>query len=336
MKLIKFDLPIDGVKVKNIEELRDHFTTEIVGHFRSDLLAKWLRSRGKSDEIAAVEALTAADNDAVVFKGLCQIFQVEVDDDAITAAFTETTGISGINPQQRRVQSLETLLKGLCKMLDRKIDDDIQTQINTTIATITPVLSSDAIDAILRQLWNILDLRRFSDVLAKSIFGGVCQLLQIKEIDDGIIDTVQKNLFPLLDSRYLNHRDGTVTDITTGLQWRRCAEGQTWNGTTCVGQEKTYNWSYSITDNNGWRLPTYHELITLIYCKNTNEYGKPCDSYPAINIKIFPMTQESRYWSSSVSTNDSKKRWYINFDRGTTDQDTPVYRSFSIRLVRGK
>jgi hypothetical protein len=42
MKLIKFDLPIDGVKVKTVEELREHFTPEILDHFRSGLLAKWL------------------------------------------------------------------------------------------------------------------------------------------------------------------------------------------------------------------------------------------------------------------------------------------------------
>ncbi|MCK7577768.1 MAG: hypothetical protein MZV65_19565 [Chromatiales bacterium] len=32
MKMIKFDLPIDGVKVKSVEELRDHFKSEILNH----------------------------------------------------------------------------------------------------------------------------------------------------------------------------------------------------------------------------------------------------------------------------------------------------------------
>ena len=39
-KMIKFDLPIDEVKVATLEKLRDHFTTEIIGHFRSGLLAR--------------------------------------------------------------------------------------------------------------------------------------------------------------------------------------------------------------------------------------------------------------------------------------------------------
>ena len=43
-KMIKFDLPIDGVKVATLDQLRDHFTTEIIAHFRSGLLTRWLQS----------------------------------------------------------------------------------------------------------------------------------------------------------------------------------------------------------------------------------------------------------------------------------------------------
>ena len=56
-KMIKFDLPIDGVKVSTLDELRDHFTAEIVGHFRSGLLAKWLRSRRMTDQLEGGRSL---------------------------------------------------------------------------------------------------------------------------------------------------------------------------------------------------------------------------------------------------------------------------------------
>ena len=98
-KMIKFDLPIDGVKVATLDDLRDHFTTETIGHFRSGLLARWLRSRSMSRELAAVEALTVGD-DAAVLKELCRIFEVEADDDAIAAAIAEATGVPGIRPDQ--------------------------------------------------------------------------------------------------------------------------------------------------------------------------------------------------------------------------------------------
>ena len=111
-KAIKFDLPIDGVKVASLDDLQDHFTTEVIGHFRSGLLSKWLRPRGLNHELTAIEALgaeiygwnigppegpneleavkaSAADDDAVVLKELCRIFKVEADDDVIAAAIAK-------------------------------------------------------------------------------------------------------------------------------------------------------------------------------------------------------------------------------------------------------
>ena len=98
-KMIKFDLPIDGVKVATLDDLQNHFTTEIIGHFRSSLLARWLRSRGWTRELAAVEALATGD-DATTLKELCRIFEVEADDDAIAAAVAEATGVPGIRPDR--------------------------------------------------------------------------------------------------------------------------------------------------------------------------------------------------------------------------------------------
>ena len=94
-KMIKFDMPIDGVKVATLEELQDHFTTEMVGHFRTGLLGRWLRSRSMAHELAAVEALAASEEDIVVLKKLCSIFGVKADDDAIAAAVALATGVRG-------------------------------------------------------------------------------------------------------------------------------------------------------------------------------------------------------------------------------------------------
>ena len=105
-KMIKFDLPIDGVKVATLDQLRNHFTTGIIAHFRSGLLARWLQSRSMTRELASVEALTAGD-DAAVLKGLCRIFEVEADDDAITAAISEATGVPGIHLHQSHSRSQE-------------------------------------------------------------------------------------------------------------------------------------------------------------------------------------------------------------------------------------
>ena len=84
MKLIKFDLPIDGIKAKNIDELRTHFTVEILIHYRNGLLAKWLRSRDMNEELAALASIEGLDEYSML-KRLCEIFGVEADDLVIAA-----------------------------------------------------------------------------------------------------------------------------------------------------------------------------------------------------------------------------------------------------------
>lgn len=87
MKLIKFDLPMNGIKVTNLEELRDNVTFELLVHYKSGLLAKWLRSRGMRDIEDKLSALQASE-DAVLLCDLCAIFDIECDLD-IAAALLE-------------------------------------------------------------------------------------------------------------------------------------------------------------------------------------------------------------------------------------------------------
>ncbi|MBK1653216.1 hypothetical protein [Allochromatium vinosum] len=83
MKLIKFDLPVDGVQVKSIEELREHFTAEILGHYRSGLLFKWLSSRKLYDELSEVKLLGEMESDFDLLKRLSEILRVYADDDSL-------------------------------------------------------------------------------------------------------------------------------------------------------------------------------------------------------------------------------------------------------------
>ena len=83
MKLIKFDLPIDGTKVRNIEELRDHFNTEILDLHKSGLLAKWLRSQRQPDLLAQVEAIAENSSDQARLDALCRVFSIELDSEII-------------------------------------------------------------------------------------------------------------------------------------------------------------------------------------------------------------------------------------------------------------
>ena len=86
IKTIKFDLPIDGVKVKNLEELRDHFTIEVLELYQNGLLLKWLRSRNMAEEISQLESLSKMLSRAELMTVLCEVFKIDTDDMIIAAA----------------------------------------------------------------------------------------------------------------------------------------------------------------------------------------------------------------------------------------------------------
>lgn len=91
IKTIKFDLPIDGVKVKTIEELREHFTVEILSLYENGILIKWLQSRNHADKINFIKKLQAySSNRFMLMKKLCELFEVETDDLLIAIAVGES------------------------------------------------------------------------------------------------------------------------------------------------------------------------------------------------------------------------------------------------------
>ncbi|MEN9500741.1 MAG: hypothetical protein RI964_26 [Pseudomonadota bacterium] len=76
MKFIKFDLPIDGIKVCNIEQLCHHFTPEIIDLYKSGLLAKWLRAQELTHYLNEIEIIDASTSDQECSDLLCKIFSI--------------------------------------------------------------------------------------------------------------------------------------------------------------------------------------------------------------------------------------------------------------------
>lgn len=88
-------------------------------------------------------------------------------------------------------------------------------------------------------------------------------------------------------SRYLVMSNGTeIKDTYTGLIWQRCAIGQTWDGSTCIGSPDDLSWLEAMQTSKslgkGYRLPTIKELISIAEPKSPhlNDGG--------INAEIFP------------------------------------------------
>ena len=118
IKTIKFDLPIDGVKVKTLVELQQHFTTEILDLYKNGLLARWLQAQGLNELLSAVNGLSLLNNDALVLNSLCEIFNISIGEfETITQlANYHASGVK-IDPEQL---SYKTKYESLIEMSKAK------------------------------------------------------------------------------------------------------------------------------------------------------------------------------------------------------------------------
>lgn len=135
-------------------------------------------------------------------------------------------------------------------------------------------------------------------------------------------------------SNFVDNGDGTVLHKSTGLIWKRCAEGDTWNGVTCsYGRSGNLNWPEALAAAQNstfagfsdWRLPNLNELSSIV---DLECYG------PAINVEIFPNTISTDFWTSSLDDwNDyAYKVWFYG---GGSSVDSRTADSNYVRLVRG-
>jgi len=130
--------------------------------------------------------------------------------------------------------------------------------------------------------------------------------------------------------------DDTVTDLFTGLMWKRCSEGLPFDQ-YCSGDLKTYSWQEAlqipeVLNASGgylgytdWRLPNVKELRSIVAADLYN---------PAIYGFEFPKTGSIGYWTSTAGIEDHSTAWYVDFtggESGTSSRST----YYGVRLVRG-
>ena len=96
IKTIKFDLPIDGVKVKNVEELRDHFNTDILDLHKSGLLLKWLKSQRQFELLESVMSISLDLTDQERLNKLCLVFSIDLDEEIIEQLVKFRSNSAGI------------------------------------------------------------------------------------------------------------------------------------------------------------------------------------------------------------------------------------------------
>ncbi len=142
------------------------------------------------------------------------------------------------------------------------------------------------------------------------------------------------NMLPSTPSSdFITSDAGVVTHIKTGLMWKRCSEGQTWDGKSCSGIAANYNWQeslqrlqgYSFAGYNDWRLPNKNELASIV---ETN-----CER-PTINAEIFPNTPSAYFWSSTPFAAFTNMAWSVHFNNAFVYYEYK-HGAVHVRLVRG-
>lgn len=125
-------------------------------------------------------------------------------------------------------------------------------------------------------------------------------------------------------SRFIDNKDGTVTDVSTGLIWQReHADKMNWK----EARKYATNTKLRLGGYKDWRLPTPRELFGLVDHSRVN---------PAT---AFPKTPPDWFWTS-VSYTKKRKRlssyaWGVNFCSGSVGCP-PKNNSYYVRCVRGK
>ena len=152
----------------------------------------------------------------------------------------------------------------------------------------------------------------------------------------------------LIAGRYQPIEGGSIIhDVSTGLEWQRCAVGQTWNAAqqSCDGEASTFTWNavIELTAPGRFRAPNIAELRSLVYCSTgqpqefgMNDYWTLCDGnyqQPTILTEAFPNTPADWFWSTSTTEHDSGLAWNLNFAWGYVD-DYDKNGSYAVRLVR--
>ncbi|WP_200191422.1 DUF1566 domain-containing protein [Halorhodospira abdelmalekii] len=114
----------------------------------------------------------------------------------------------------------------------------------------------------------------------------------------------------------------------TGLEWRRCAEGMSWEDGRCQGNAQALNWQEAReraeAAGEGWRLPTIAELHSIV---------ERCRIGAAINAQVFPETPASFFWSASPYAGSSQSAWGVYFHTGR-DGWNGKNGTHKVRLVR--
>lgn len=140
---------------------------------------------------------------------------------------------------------------------------------------------------------------------------------------------------PLIKTeRFIPSLDGLeVTDVLTGLVWRRCLEGMQWSveNQSCIGSPLLMHWKDALrytrdNQDGGWRIPNIKELVSII---------DHSTSSPAMNQVAFPNGSSSTISSTAIHIWEESRVSFASFVNGAVfDRNIYEDQLFAVRLVR--
>ena len=126
---------------------------------------------------------------------------------------------------------------------------------------------------------------------------------------------------PLPACRFVDNKDGTVTDSLTKLIWLKnlnCFGMLDWRGAELAAKglkegDCGPNPELVLSDGSSagdWRLPTMSELCTMI------DFGTRTPALPEGHM--FSDVPSGYHWSATTLDNQSEMAWIVYFESGTT------------------
>ena len=168
-------------------------------------------------------------------------------------------------------------------------------------------------------------------------------LLQLLLLPSITLATCHTETITATTDHLIDNNNGTVSDPRTGLMWKKCSEGQSYNSGTnsCDGVEGDFTWQTALQQaqavnvgdageslgQTDWNIPNINELASILELSCSN---------PAINEAVFPATSSSYYWSSSTIANDSNSAWVVHFGSGVESIYNNKSNNHFVRLVRSE
>ncbi len=121
-----------------------------------------------------------------------------------------------------------------------------------------------------------------------------------------------------------------VLDKQTGLVWEQSPDttNHVWEENfTAPVDARLHCLRLGTGGQSGWRLPSIHELLSLLVPGNPTGGPDLSPGHPFTNV-------QSAYWSATTNAAAPTNAWAVNFNSG--DLATPAkMRSFSVWCVRG-